>query len=98
VHPESNRAPAAGSQSAALEPYAVPIPEAQRLLGDKSHSTMYELLGRGLLDAVKDGAKTLITLESIRRYSASLLPAKIKPSTPRRPHRQTLDRKRRREQ
>jgi hypothetical protein len=90
VHPESKRALAA-----TLEPYAVPLREAMRLLGDKSHSTLYELLGRGQLNAVKDGVKTLITLESIRRYSAGLPPAKIKPPPPRSPHRQTPDRKRR---
>ena len=73
-----------GPQAAALEPYAVPVPEAQRLLGDKSHSALYELLGRGELAAIKDGAKTLIVLASIWRYQASLPPAKIGPRTPRR--------------
>jgi hypothetical protein len=91
VHPEPKRADT-GIQTA-LEPYAVPLREAQRLLGDKSHSTIYELLGRGLLAAIKDGTKTLVTLESIRRYSANLPAAKIKAPTPRRPHRQTPDRK-----
>lgn len=67
-----------------LEPYAVSIPETQRLLGDKSHSGVYELLGSGKLVAVKDGAKTLITLNSIREYSAGLPRAKIKPPAPRR--------------
>jgi hypothetical protein len=84
-----------GPHTAALEPYAVPVPEARRLLGDKSHSALYELLGRGELAAIKDGAKTLIVLASIRRYQASLPPAKIRPPIPRRPRRQTPDRKRR---
>jgi hypothetical protein len=67
-----------------LEPVAVSIPIAQHLLGDKSHSALYELLGRGELDAIKDGTKTLITLESIRARMARLPRAKIKPPAPRR--------------
>ena len=67
-----------------LEPFAVSVRETQRLLGDKSHSGVYELIGRGELDAIKDGAKTLITLASIQRRQASLPPAKIKPPAPRR--------------
>jgi hypothetical protein len=70
-----------------LEPFAVTIPESQRLLGDKSHSALYELLGSGKLVAVKDGKKTLITLESIRDYMAGLPRAKIKPPAPRRKRR-----------
>jgi hypothetical protein len=65
------------------EPIAVPIKEAQRLLGDKSRSEVYIAIGRGELDAVKDGQKTLITVASIRRRQAALPPAKIKPYTPR---------------
>ena len=67
-----------------LEPVAVPFPTAQELLGEKARSTLYVLLGRGKLVALKDGAKTLITLESIRAYMAGLPRAKIKPPVPRR--------------
>jgi hypothetical protein len=66
----------------ALEPVAVSIREAQRLLGDKARSQLYKDIARGELEAVKDGAKTLITLESIKRRQASLPPAKIKPPRP----------------
>jgi len=93
MHPESKRA-AAGPQTAVLEPYAVRIPTASHLLGDKAHSIIYELLGLGKLRAIKDGTKTLITLDSIREYQASLPPAKIKPPAARRPRQQTPDRKR----
>jgi hypothetical protein len=79
-----------------LEPYAVPIPEARRLLGNKAHSTLYEELGRGRLVAIKDGSKTLITVESIQRYMANLPAAKIKPPRPRRPHPDRRRRKRER--
>jgi hypothetical protein len=78
-----------------LEPFAVPIKTARMLLGDKAHSSIYEEIGRGRLVAIKDGAKTLITLASIKRYMTGLPAAKIKPSRPRRPH---PDRLRRRKQ
>jgi hypothetical protein len=77
--------PAVGPQPALLQPFAVPLRVARQLLGDKAHSSVYEAIGRGELDAVKDGVKTLITLESIRRYMTSLPAAKIKPPRPRRP-------------
>jgi hypothetical protein len=70
-----------------LEPVAVSIPEARRLLGGKSRSQLYSDIGSGKLEALKDGVKTLITLESIRAYMAGLPPAKIKPPTPPRSHR-----------
>ncbi len=60
-----------------LKPRAVPIRDARKLLGNKARSEVYREVGRGNLDAVKDGNKTLITLASIERYMASLPPAKI---------------------
>jgi hypothetical protein len=68
--------------ASALKPIAVPVPEAQRLCGDKCRSSLYDAIARGELEAVKDGAKTLITLESIERRQANLPPAKIKPLPP----------------
>ena len=53
-------------------PIAVSIPRASELLGDKCHSEIYEAIGEGKLDALKDGRKTLITVESIRRYIEAL--------------------------
>jgi hypothetical protein len=67
-----------------LTPFAVAIPRTQQLLGDKSRSEVYAAAGRGELDAVKDGAKTLITVASIIRYCASMQPAKIAPPQPKR--------------
>jgi hypothetical protein len=63
-----------------MRPFAVPLPEASRLLGNKSHSEIYNEVGLGNLDAVKDGYKTLITIESIDRYTAAWPPAKIRPT------------------
>jgi hypothetical protein len=49
-----------------------------------SHSTLYERLARGEYDAIKDGKRTLITIESIeRRRNATLTKAKFKPLKPR---------------
>jgi hypothetical protein len=58
-------------------PFAVSVPRSQQLLGDKSRSELYAALGRGELDAVKDGAKTLIIVASIVRYCSQMKPAKI---------------------
>jgi hypothetical protein len=72
---------------ASLRPFAVPLRgEGRRLLGNKAYSSIYEAIGRGELDAIKDGGKTLLTTESIERYMRSLPPAKIKPPRPRRPN------------
>jgi hypothetical protein len=64
-----------------LKPYAVPIKKAQELLGGKARSEVYKAVGDGELDAVKDGAKTLITVASIERRQANLPAAVIKPSS-----------------
>jgi hypothetical protein len=58
---------------APLKPFAVPIPVARTLLS-KCRTGIYDAVGRGELDAVKDGPRTLITLASIERYSARLKP------------------------
>lgn len=55
-----------------LQPEVVSIPTAMRLLGEKSRSEVYDAIGRGDLDARKDGHKTLITTRSIRRYVQNL--------------------------
>jgi hypothetical protein len=68
---------------------AVPPKIAQALLGF-GRSKLYEELGKGNLDAVKDGARTLITVESIRRRQASLPRATFKPPKP--PRMEDLDR------
>jgi hypothetical protein len=62
--------------SVAMEPFAVPIPEAARILGrgrkpGGGRSSINADLARGKLEAVKDGRKTLVTMESIRRLHAS---------------------------
>jgi hypothetical protein len=62
-----------------MQPFAVPIPDAQRILGSKARSQIYNAVGRGELDAVKDGSKTLIVVASIVRYCGRMQAAQIKP-------------------
>jgi hypothetical protein len=65
-----------------LKPFAVPLrTEGRRLLGNKAVSEIYEEASRGLLELVKDGRKTLITIRSIEAYTAGWPPAKIKTYT-----------------
>jgi hypothetical protein len=56
------------------------------------HNRLYELLRSGELQAYKDGAKTLVTIESIRRYRAKRPRAIFKPPVPRKNNFETLDR------
>jgi hypothetical protein len=74
-------------QQTAAPPFAVPIPEARRRLGNKSRGSLYEALGRGQLVGIKDGSKTLILTASIDRYLASLPRAVFKSPNPPRSHR-----------
>jgi hypothetical protein len=72
----------AGDALGTLKPYAVPIKTAQKLLAEKPRSEIYKAIGRGELDAIKDGAKTLIVLASIERRQAALPRANIKALPP----------------
>ncbi len=65
-----------------LKPYAVPLPIAQKLLGGKGKGRIYEAIGRGELEAIKDGKRTLIILASIERRQKSLPPADFKKYPP----------------
>ena len=65
---------------------SVPKLEAQHVL-NIGKTRLHELLGLGLLDAVKNGTRTEITVESIKRYQASMPPATFKtPGPPRMEH------------
>jgi hypothetical protein len=58
------------------EPLAYRVDDAKRILG-LGGTKIYELIGKGVLDARKAGARTLITGESLRAYVASLPKANI---------------------
>jgi excisionase family DNA binding protein len=60
----------------AFRPFTVTIKTASLLTGI-SRSRIYEAIGRGELDAVKDGERTLITMASIERRQSALPKAKI---------------------
>jgi hypothetical protein len=53
------------------------IPDAGRLTG-LGQTKLYELIGKGVLDARKAGSRTLITGESLRAYVAGLPKAEIR--------------------
>ena len=62
----------------AIEPAFLPIPAACKFLG-LSPASIYRIIGLGKLQAVKAGGRTLLVMQSLRDYAASLPPAKIKP-------------------
>jgi hypothetical protein len=74
---------------------AIPRLQAQAVL-HCGHNKLYMLLREGKLDAVKDGAKTLITIESIRRYQAARPRATFMPPVPQKNNFETLKRPARR--
>ena len=49
----------------------VSIPQTRQMIG-RCTATVYELAGAKVLDAVKSDGRTLITMDSIKRYVASL--------------------------
>jgi hypothetical protein len=72
-----------------VEPLLVSIPQTAQYIG-RCTATVYELIGAGVLVAVKSDGRTLVTMESIKRYVASLPLAKIAPR-PKRPWRQASE-------
>jgi hypothetical protein len=72
---------------------SVPRLEAQAIL-HIGHNKLYELFRLGLLDAVKDGPRTFVTVESIKRYQASRPRAIFKPPAPKKNNFNDLARRR----
>ena len=66
-----------------LKPFFVSVAEAARLT-DAGESTIWDLLAKGELTAVKDGARTKILMASIERHVATRPKAKFQPLKPRR--------------
>ena len=71
----------AGDTLAGSLVYSVPLKTAGQIL-HRGRSWLYEALGAGLLDAVKNGVNTEITVESIRRYRTNMPRVTIKPAKP----------------
>jgi excisionase family DNA binding protein len=68
----------------AVDPIFVSVAAAAEIL-DCSRSEVYQKIGRGELEAVKDGVRTKIVFESVKRAAAALPKANIKLYTPRNP-------------
>jgi hypothetical protein len=67
-----------------LKPFVVSVPEAARLQGrgrkpGGGRNAIYDQIANGELEAVKDGARTMVIVESIERRQANL--PRIKPKT-----------------
>jgi hypothetical protein len=67
-----------------IEPFLLSIPQTSQAIG-RCNATIYELVGAGQLVAVKSDGRTLITMESIKAYVASLPRAQIAPRPKRKP-------------
>jgi hypothetical protein len=72
-----------------VEPLLLSIPQTGQVIG-RSVATVYVLLGDGRLKGVKSDNRTLITMESVKEYVATLIrdhPAQIAPQERRKPQR-----------
>jgi hypothetical protein len=69
-----------------VTPILVPIPAACAMIG-RCQSALYELIGAEKIRAVKSDGRTLVVVDSLREYAASLPPAKVAPPRHRRPKR-----------
>jgi hypothetical protein len=67
-----------------IEPILVSIPQASAMIG-RGVATIYALIGAAKIRAVKSDGRTLIVVESLREYAASLPRAKIAPLRRRKP-------------
>jgi hypothetical protein len=67
-----------------IEPLLVSIPQTSQTIG-RCVATVYELIGAGDLDARKSDGRTLVTMDSIKRYVERLPKAEIKPRPKRKP-------------
>jgi hypothetical protein len=65
-----------------VEPILCSVPQGCQMLSIGTQG-MYDLIGSGLVEAVKRGTRTLLVVDSLRRY-AKTLPAATVSSRPRR--------------
>jgi hypothetical protein len=72
-----------------LPPILVSIPQACAMIG-RGTQAIYDLIGRGKIRAVKSDGRTLIVVQSLHDYAASLEPAKVAPPRNRKPLRLRL--------
>jgi hypothetical protein len=67
-----------------IAPILVSITHASEMIG-RGTQAIYDLIGGGKIRAVKSDGRTLIVVDSLREYAATLPPAKVKPPRNRRP-------------
>jgi hypothetical protein len=67
-----------------VEPILCSVPQGCQMLSVGTQA-MYDLIGAGLVKAVKKGTRTLLVVESLKTYAATLPPAKIAPPRKRKP-------------
>ena len=67
-----------------VEPLLLSVPQTAQVIG-RCVAHVYDLLGAGELQAVKSDARTLITMDSIKRHVAGLQKAYIAPRPKRKP-------------
>jgi hypothetical protein len=67
-----------------VTPILVSVPQASQMLG-RGISTIYDLIGSGHIRAAKSDGRTLVVVDSLREYAASLPPAKVAPPRNRSP-------------
>ena len=80
-----------GQQSVVIvHPLLVPVKQACAIIG-RGQSALYDLLGRGEIEAKKSDGRTLIVYESLRKYADRLPKATIAPPRQRKPQRMRLE-------
>jgi hypothetical protein len=72
------------ASKAELPPILCSIPQASAMIG-RGTQAIYDLIGGGKIRAVKSDGRTLIVVQSLHEYAASLPPAKVRPPRNRRP-------------
>jgi hypothetical protein len=70
-----------------VEPILCSVPQGCQMLGIGTQG-LYDLLGAALIKGVKRGTRTLLVVESLKTYAASLPPAVVAPPRKRNPQRQ----------
>jgi hypothetical protein len=70
-----------------VEPILCAVPQGCQMLGIGTQG-MYDLIGAGLVKAVKRGTRTLIVVASLKEYAATLPPAVVAPPRKRKLQRQ----------
>jgi hypothetical protein len=69
-----------------VDPILCSVPQGCQMLGIGTQG-LYDLLGAGLVKAVKRGTRTLLVVESLKAYAHTLPPAKVAAPKERKPRR-----------